>query len=92
MAELREYLRNPRGILVTDAEAFNGMQARNVIVISDGKKLDRNFIMRANSFVVFIQKREFIYPFINVDKSIELDKTFLQVIIYSLKCWLLYKG
>ena len=77
MTELREYLRNPRGVLVTDAEAFNGMQARNVVVISDGKKLDRNFIMRANTFVVFIQKREFIYPFINVDKSIDLDKTFL---------------
>ena len=78
MTELKEYLRNPRGVLVTDAEAFNGMQARNVVVISDGKKLDRNYIMRANSFVVFIQKREFLYPFINVDKSIYLDKTFLQ--------------
>ena len=78
MTELREYLRNPRGVLVTDAEAFNGMQARNVVVISDGKKLDRNYIMRANSFVVFIQKRELLYPFINVDKSISLDKTFLQ--------------
>ena len=77
MEELREYLQNPQGVLVTDAEAFNGMQARNVVVISDGKKLDRNFIMRANSFVVFIQKREHIYPFINVDQSIDLDRRFL---------------
>ena len=32
---------------------------------------------RINSFVVFIQKQENVYSFINADKSITLDKTFL---------------
>ena len=30
---LKEFLKKPRGVLITDAEAFNGMQARNTIFV-----------------------------------------------------------
>ena len=64
-------------MLLTDAEAFNGMQARNVVIISDGSRMDRNYIMRANSFVVFIQKRQEVNTKIASKPNILLDKTFL---------------
>ena len=30
---LKEFLKKPKGVLITDAEAFNGMQARNIIFV-----------------------------------------------------------
>ena len=38
VSKLEKYIESPRGVLLTDGEAFNGMQARNVVVISDGKR------------------------------------------------------
>ena len=75
--KLEKYIESPSGVLLTDAEAFNGMQARNVVIISDGKRLDRNYIMRANSFVVFIQKCQEVDTNISSKQNIYLDKTFL---------------
>ena len=75
--EIEKFIQSPTGVLLTDAEAFNGMQARNVVVISDGKRLDRNYIMRANAFVVFIQKRQEVDINITTKQNIYLDKTFL---------------
>ena len=40
------------------AEAKNGMQAGNVVVISDGKGMTETASWELNSFVVFIQKRQ----------------------------------
>ena len=74
---IEKYIASPTGVLLTDSEAFNGMQARNVVVISDGNRMDRNFIMRANSFVVFIQKREHVDINIASKQNIYLDKSFL---------------
>ena len=74
---LEKYIESPEGVLLTDAEAFNGMQARNVVIISDGSRMDRNYIMRANSFVVFIQKRQEVNTKIASKPNILLDKTFL---------------
>ena len=56
------------------------MQDRNVVIISvsDGKRLDRNYIMRANSFVVLIQKsKEVDITNIATKTNIYLDRTFL---------------
>ena len=53
------------------------MQARNVVVISDGKRLDRNYIMRANSRVVFILKTNGMDYRIVKRSDIVLDRTFL---------------
>ena len=53
--ELKEYLKDPKGTLLTEAEAFNGMQARNIIVVGKKGKAVRNYILRAISFIVFIQ-------------------------------------
>ena len=33
LENLKEFLQKPSGVLVTDAEAFNGMQARNVVIV-----------------------------------------------------------
>ena len=30
---LKEFLQKPSGVLITDAEAFNGMQARNIVIV-----------------------------------------------------------
>ena len=35
---LKEFLKKPRGVLITDAEAFNGMQARNIIFVGGRSK------------------------------------------------------
>ena len=77
ISNLEEFIESPRGVLLTDAEAFNGMQARNVVVISDGKRLDRNYIMRANSFVVFILKTNDVDFSIINRSDIILDRKFL---------------
>ena len=67
--ELRQYLRNPHGFLLIEAEAFNGMQARNILIIGGSSANVRNFIMRGISFVVFIQKEKHINTFINQEQS-----------------------
>ena len=77
ISNVEEFIESPRGVFLTDAEAFNGMQARNVVVISDGKRLDRNYIMRANSRVVFILKTNGMDYRIVKRSDIVLDRTFL---------------
>lgn len=66
---VKNYLKNPSGILLTEAEAFNGMQARNILIIGGSSANVRNFIMRGISFVVFIQKEKHINTFINQEQS-----------------------
>ena len=39
--DLRMFLREPNGILVTDAEAFNGMQARNIVLLCGTSQIVR---------------------------------------------------
>ena len=60
--EVKEYLENPEGILVTDIVDFNGAQANNIIiVINDYESSDyniRNLIMRTMSFVIIIHYRD----------------------------------
>ena len=74
---LKKYLHNPSGILLTGAETFNGMQARNVVVVAGSSKKVRNYILRAISLVVFIQKVQLIEPSIYNDSSVHVDKNFL---------------
>ena len=75
--ELKEYLKDPKGTLLTEAEAFNGMQARNLIVVGRKSKAVRNYILRAISFVVFIQRINFIEKYIDHNSSVTVDKSFL---------------
>ena len=75
--ELKKYLQSPSGILLTGAEAFNGMQARNVVVVAGSSKKVRNYILRAISLVVFVQKAQLIEPSIYNDSSVHVDKNFL---------------
>jgi hypothetical protein len=74
---LKEFLKNPKGLLITDAEAFGGMQARNIIVIGDSSKAVRNYIMRAISFIVFIQEKSHFDNLINMNDNVQVDKHFL---------------
>ena len=76
---LKNYLQNPSGILLTAAEAFNGMQARNVVVVAGNSKEVRNYILRGISFVIFVQKMRFIDKYIYHDISVHVDKSFLPI-------------
>ena len=76
---LKNYLQNPSGILLTAAEAFNGMQARNVVVVAGRSKEVRNYILRGISFVIFVQKMRFIDKYIYHDISVHVDKSFLPI-------------
>ena len=70
-------LRNAKGVLLTEAEAFNGMQSRNIIVVGKNSKAVRNYILRGVSFVVFIQRIRFIERYIDHNSSVTVDKSFL---------------
>ena len=74
---LRRYLENPEGILITDADAFAGMQARSVVVLGDSSRLVRNYIMRAISFVVLVQDKNLIDNLISLNPDVDVDKSFL---------------
>ena len=53
---MEEFLKNPKGFLITDITSFNGAQARNIIVYTDeiaGKFL-RNMVLRSLSFLILI--------------------------------------
>ena len=55
--EVKEYLEEPEGILVTDIYSFNGAQARNIIIIvynHEHYENIRNMIMRTMSFAIII--------------------------------------
>ena len=57
--EVKEYLKKPEGILVTNITTFGGAQARNIIIIADDTRKVRseylrNMIMRTMSFVIII--------------------------------------
>ena len=68
IAELKEFLKKPAGILVTDRQAFGGMQARNIVVVSSGYGdyiygyNDRNMMLRATTQLVLVQtyKKDYI--------------------------------
>ena len=70
--EVRNYLENPSGILLTEAEAFNGMQARNLIIIGGTSSTVRNYLMRGISFIVFIQKEKHFSKFRSHEQTGEL--------------------
>ena len=78
---VKNYLQNPSGILLTEAEAFNGMQARNVVVVAKRSTEVRNYILRGISFVIFVQKRGYINSYIYHDSSVHVDKSFLPAIV-----------
>ena len=79
---VKNYLQNPSGILLTEAEAFNGMQARNVVVVAKRSTEVRNYILRGISFVIFVQKLRYINPYINHDSSVHVDKSFLPIDVF----------
>ena len=64
VSQLKEYIKNPRGILMLLADDFSGMQSRNLIIMDSRKSSEcnspnlpldiRNYILRGNSFVVMI--------------------------------------
>ena len=58
--EVKEYIKKPDGILVTDIESFHGAQARNIIIISDynSRPTMRNMIMRTLSFAIIIHNKD----------------------------------
>ena len=53
--KLRDFLNMPDGILVTDPVAFGGMQARNVILVSDSYFSARNMMLRATTQLVWVK-------------------------------------
>ena len=62
IGEVKEYLENQEGILITDRMSFHGAQARNIILIAD-HRLNRDFnlrnmILRTMSFAIIIHKDE----------------------------------
>ena len=67
--EVKNYLENPSGILLTEAEAFNGMQARNLIIIGGTSSSVRNYLMRGISFIVFIQKEKHCSKFLSHEQT-----------------------
>ena len=80
ITKLEDYIKSPSGVLVTDAETFYGVQARNIVIITSGTVVQRNYIMRSNSFVVCIElinTTSEYYNTISKEKDIFLDKTFL---------------
>ena len=54
--ELHSFITKPEGILITNIQTFNGMEARNIIIFNQSKTNDvlRNLILRAVSVVIFI--------------------------------------
>jgi hypothetical protein len=63
MRQMKEYLEEPKGILVTNICLFHGAQARNTIILADVRdKVQyenlRNTIMRTMSFAIIIHIRD----------------------------------
>ena len=56
--QLRGFINQPSGVLVTNAEAFGGMQARNIVLVGRNSHVVRNFLLRGISFVVIIQPKQ----------------------------------
>ena len=61
--EVKEYLEKPEGILITDAQSFNGAQARNMILLTNDRTVEfdfylRNLILRAMSFAIIINEED----------------------------------
>ena len=54
--ELHSFITKSEGILITNIQTFNGMEARNIIIYNQSKTNDvlRNLILRAVSVVIFI--------------------------------------
>lgn len=73
--KLKQFLSKPDGVLVTDADAFGGMQARNVIVVGESTRKVRNYVMRAISQVISIQNFFKLEKTIDMNPQIIVDKT-----------------
>ena len=76
-ALLKDFLRSPKGILITDADTFGGMQARNIIVLAHDSIVVRNFILRCTSFLIFVQNDKELIKEIVRNSDIKIDKHFL---------------
>ena len=74
---LKQFLTNPEGVLITDAEAFGGMQARNIIVIGEYPKSLRNYIMRAISQIIYIQQHKRLDRWIDMNPKLIVDRRYL---------------
>ena len=60
--QVKEFLKNPEGIFVTDLDSFGGAQARNTILILDSDSqfhsfYVRNLILRTMSFAILINSK-----------------------------------
>ena len=76
--ELKGFIKQPSGVLVTNAEAFGGMQARNVVLVGRNSHAVRNFLLRGISFVVVIQPRPTFTDQLEKNPSVIVDRTFLK--------------
>ena len=77
IVNLKEFLTHPEGVLITDAEAFGGMQARNIVVVGDSSKAVRNYILRAISQVIIIRNYNQMDKYIDANPNVIVDKQFL---------------
>ena len=75
--ELKGFIKQPSGVLVTNAEAFGGMQARNVVLVGRNSHSVRNFLLRGISFVVVIQPMQTFTVQLDKNPSVIVDRTFL---------------
>ena len=78
--KLQGFIKQPSGVLVTNAEAFGGMQARNVVLVGRNSHAVRNFLLRGISFVVVIQPRPTFTDQLEKNPSVIVDRTFLNEI------------
>ena len=77
--EVKEFLKNPEGIFVTDLDSFGGAQARNTIIFLDNDSMfhiffSRNLILRTMSFAILINSKTIVkkikHPGIVEDKDL----------------------
>ena len=78
--KVKEYLKHPEGIFITDSHSFNGAQARNIIIIANNNRKTynmpytsiRNMIMRTMSFAVIIhyEDMEILVPGLVRDENL----------------------
>ena len=90
LQNVKEYLKNPEGILVTGINNFHGAQARNLIILDPSTTLEeyrnediviRDMIMRTMSFAIIIHIKELektvpgLVTDINLDEYIHQSNT-----------------
>ncbi len=77
--EVKEFLDNPEGILVTDLDSFGGAQARNTIIFLDSDSgfhnfFVRNLILRTMSFTILINSKGYMKDMNQQQQGIVEDK------------------